>query len=314
MLKGKKFRDKQQVQLKAGIERGLKDAGRQTSAKTGLMRPFSRNINLRYLLAKGKIKKLVLHPYLTSDQVAKLKYEYLDDTYVHHVVHEDTVGYTPDGRLAFIYLKNVVPEADIRRAERGLKKMKWYNTKQSHRKALRSSGGFELQFGWSDGFGRIRQFVPTQKQKNQYVQTWPLLDRMDGIFARVLPQIWGGQLKNQRDTNFARVATRVSSFSSVTCLKNAPSSIHLDSKNADAGLTVLTTAGKYTGGEFLFVQYGESIPIKRGDILIAATHREWHANFKMIRGVRYSIIGYFREGLRGAPPQKKRGRRRIETI
>jgi len=80
-------------------------------------------------------------------------------------------------------------------------------------------------------------------------------------------------------------------------LRNAPTSIHQDSNNAEADSRFSRTAGKYTGGEFLFPQFGVAIPIQPGDILIAATHREWHCNFKRVVGLRYSIIGYFREGL-----------------
>lgn len=160
--------------------------------------------------------------------------------------------------------------------------MRFYGTKQSNRNALKQSGGFELQFGWIKSFGKIRQFVPTLRQKEQFKQTWPLIDRMDGMFARTTPKIYRKQLMGQRGMRFERTATAVSSFSTVTILKNAPTSIHVDSKNAEAGLTVLTTAGEYTGGEFLFPQYGVSIPIQPGDVLIAATHREWHCNFKKV--------------------------------
>jgi hypothetical protein len=258
--------------------------------------PFSGNVNLRYLLAKRKIEKLKLTTYLTSEEVANLKHEYLDETYVHHVIEKHTVGYA-NGRLAFIYLKGVVPPSHIKAAERGLEKMRWYSTESSNRQALKKSKGHELQFGWIDSFGKVRQFVPTIRQKEQFKETWPLINWMDGIFARVAPRVWSSQLLNQRRTNFRRTATGVSTISTVTMLKNAPTSIHQDSKNAEAGLTVLVTAGKYTGGEFLFPQYGVSIPIAPGDVLIAATHREWHCNFKKVQGLRYAIIGYFRAGL-----------------
>jgi hypothetical protein len=260
------------------------------------LKPFTKNINLRYLLATGKIKRLELRPYLTSGQVANLKYEYLDDTFVHQVIHQSTVGYA-DGKLAFLYLKGVVPLDLVEGTERGLEKMRWYNTASSNRRALKKSKGHELQFGWINAFGRIRQFVPTIKQKPQFMKTWPLLDWVDGIFARALPLIWRNQLLNQKEVKFKRTATVVSTASSVTFLRNAPTSIHLDSNNSEAGLTVLTTAGKYRGGEFLLPAYGVSIPVQPGDVLIAATHREWHCNFKLVSGLRFSIITYFRDGL-----------------
>lgn len=86
-------------------------------------------------------------------------------------------------------------------------------------------------------------------------------------------------------------------FSTATLLKSAPSKLHKDSKNADAGLTCLTTLGKFTGGSLLFPQYGLEIPIQPGDLLIAATHREWHCNVRKRVGTRYSLITYYRAQL-----------------
>jgi hypothetical protein len=263
------------------------------------MKPFSEStLNLQYLIKTGKMKRMNLREYVSSEVVAKLKHSYLDDSYVHHVIHQNTVGYF-NGKLVFVYLKDVVPVEETVQAEYGLAKMKFYNTKGSRRGALKKSGGHELQFGWIDDKRQgIRQFAPTLKQKEAYKLTWPLLDRMDGIFARVLPNIWRGQLLNQAGKKFKRTATRVSSFSTITMLKNAPTSIHLDSKNAEAGLTVLTTAGQYTHGEFFLVQFGISLPIQPGAVLIAATHQHWHCNLNKPVGLRYSVIGYFREGLK----------------
>jgi len=254
--------------------------------------------HLRYLLTKGKVKPLDLTSYITTEQCALLKHEYLDDSCVHHRIIEPTVGYTPDGKLAFVYLKKVVPRSEIAKAKLGMDHMKWYGTKQSHRKALRGSGGHELQFGWSDGFGEIRQFVPTIAQSEQYKFTWPYwtvwmassLAPYRNFGLRPISRISGS-------LGSSVPLPKCSSFSTVTMLRNAPTSIHQDSNNAEAGLTVLTTAGKYTGGEFLFPQSEWRSLFNRGT-LIAATHREWHCNFKRVVGLRYSIIGYFREGLR----------------
>lgn len=85
------------------------------------MQPFtSQSLNLRYLLKKSKIKGLRLHSYLSYKEVSELRHEYLDDTFVHHVVHEDTVGFPEDGsgRPAFVYFKGIMPQKEIAQAER----------------------------------------------------------------------------------------------------------------------------------------------------------------------------------------------------
>jgi hypothetical protein len=241
---------------------------------------------------------LDLTTYITHEVMRSLRAQYIDDRYIHHVLHHSTKGYV-NGRLAFLYLKRAIPSDYVKQARRGLAAMSWYSTNQARRKCLAESQGHTLEFGHiDDSRVGIRQFVPTIKQRKQYKMLWPLLDRMDGTFQRHLPRQWRENLLAQRGTDFTKTATAVSTFSTITCLRNAPTSLHVDSKNADAGMTVLTTAGDYSGGEFCFPQYGVSIPIQPGDVLIAATHREWHCNFKQVHGMRYSIIGYFREGLK----------------
>jgi hypothetical protein len=84
-----------------------------------------------------------------------------------------------------------------------------------------------------------------------------------------------------------------------TLLKSAPTAVHKDSANADAGLTCLTTLGKFTGGSLLFPQFGLELPVQPGDLIIAATHRHWHCNVRKRVGTRYSLItGQVGEGVK----------------
>jgi hypothetical protein len=176
--------------------------------------------------------------------------------------------------------------------------MSWNNTKNSHRSALVNSGGWELNFASRAKLGgEICRFRPTETQPEQYRDLWPLLDRMDGICARSIPEIWRDQLLDQASTNFMRTATAVSSFSSVTLLKSAPSAVHCDGRNS--GFVVMTVAGRFTGGEFLLPEFAVSIDVGRGGVLICSTQKHWHANFRNVVGVRYSILGFFPAALKG---------------
>ena len=111
--------------------------------------PFSPNLNIRHRLTTGQIERLSLHRYMTSEDATKLKSEYVDASFVHHTVTQDTVGFDGD-KVAFVYFTPTtarIPESDIRSAESGLSQLDWYSTDESHRKALRGSGGWEIQFG-----------------------------------------------------------------------------------------------------------------------------------------------------------------------
>jgi hypothetical protein len=132
----------------------------------------------------------------------------------------------------------------------------------------------------------------------------PLVKAMDKVFKHHLPTYWKKVNSRFHAPNewgldvehMFRLFPGVC-FSTATLLKSAPSKLHKDSKNADAGLTCLTTLGKFTGGSLLFPQYGIEIPVQPGDLIIAATHREWHCNVRKRVGTRYSLITYYRAQL-----------------
>jgi hypothetical protein len=263
--------------------------------------PFSPNLNLRHLLATNQIEKLELHRHMPAEEVAKYKNQYVDSSFVHQTVTTDAFGVEGD-RVAFIHL--TPPTARFTGSEScgavaALSQLDWYNTDNSHRPALRESGGSEIQFGHIEQGNGVHTFTPTYKQRELYRKIWPFINRMDGTFARVSPSNWRNQLLLQRGTGFSLSATETSTFSSITALRNSPSSAHIDSNNAEAGMVVMATCGDFTGGDFVFLEFGIALPMPPGSILIAATHRYWHCNFRNVTGLRYSILGYFREALTG---------------
>ena len=272
----------------------------QNQPSVSFGKPFSTtSFNLNYLIATGQVERVDLSRCMTVKEAAALKHEYVDSSLIHHNITRSTAGYE-NGELVVLWLAPELaksPEDDITGAERAMKRMRWAKAEDSNRTALKASGGRELNFGWRHAFGKIVQFVPTIEQKLNYSGIHPLLNRLDGLFARALPQIWRDQLLDQQGTGFTKTATAESSFSGVTLLQNAPSSVHLDAKNS--GYVVMTTAGQFTGGEFLLIEFGLSIPVARGSVLICATQKHWHCNFNDVRGTRYSILAFFTAALRG---------------
>jgi len=113
--------------------------------------------------------------------------------------------------------------------------------------------------------------------------------RLNALFARTLPKEYGEQ-NRLIPADFRQFGT---AFSNAAILKSCPSAIHCDAgnaKNTDLSLTCLTTVGnegEYSGGEFCQIEYGLKIPVKPGDILIAASAREWHCNLTPVKGTKY---------------------------
>ena len=71
----------------------------------------------------------------------------------------------------------------------------------------------------------------------------------------------------------------------------------LVSEKNHPGLIAMTTlaAPGTTGGELCFPEYALKVPVKPGDLLIAATSREWHCNLSAVKGLKFSVVCYKRK-------------------
>ena len=256
----------------------------------------------------SKIPARPLRNYMSPAQAAALEGKYVEAKHIKEIVRQTCKGTV--NPVPFIYLKNVIPAAVRNSALPGLEKMKFYSADSAPRKAVKSAAKLRkpgqkrenagyLEFGIRDSpYTGIKPYAPNSKQAAQWEQIKPLVDYMDGILQKCVPLFFKGQNLTKRRKAQKHRATKTSSFNQVTVLHRAPTSVHLDSNNSETGFTVLTTVGKYTGGEFVLPQYGICVPIQPGDVLICQTHKEWHGNWRKVEGHRYSIIGYRRESLR----------------
>lgn len=255
----------------------------------------------------SKVPSRPLRNYMSPAQAAKLEGKYVEAKHIKETIRKTCKGTVHS--VPFIYLKNVIPQEVRNAALPGLTNMKFYAADSSLRKAVRTAGTLRkkdqkrentgyLEFGIRDAYGKVTQYAPNKTQKDQWLAIQPLVDYMDGILAKCVPLFFRGQNLTKRHKAQRNRATKTSSFNQVTVLHRAPTSVHLDSNNSETGFTVLTTVGKYKGGEFVLPQYGVCVPIQPGDALICQTHKEWHGNWRKVEGHRYSIIGYRRESLR----------------
>ena len=140
----------------------------------------------------------------------------------------------------------------------------------------------ELLFGFMDR-GYIRMTNPTREQESEYAKLKPLLRAMNALFARLLPAEYARQ-NREIPAEFHLGGT---AFSTTSILKSAPASVHKDAGNG-LSLTCMTTVSQdASGGEFCLLKFGMKVPVRPGDVLIAATCREWHVNLTPVRGTKY---------------------------
>lgn len=237
-----------------------------------------------------------------------------------HKFKTGAIGFHPDGSLMFLFLKNVIPQDIQDEALLGLKAMKFKTTDKSNRKELKGANNFNLSPMRADydkpvrypgtitgGAGelnygfyarhKIDQFTPTKKQLVAFQQCFSLLTEMSNVFARNLPRKFMEQ--NVGTPAEFRLAGHTP-FSSVAILKSAPSAVHTDARNGNnfACMTSINDPNDpYDGGAFCFVEFGVQIAVRPGDLLIASTPRDWHANLTPVKGTKYSIVCYFKKVL-----------------
>ena len=147
------------------------------------------------------IKKVEIAP-LCSLEEAKQQFEgkYLDSSHVKLRLTESAQVVTPEGETKFLFLKNVLPAGTVSRTWQSLRKLRFSPAKHSRRKALKTSMGGELLFGWilfpsqEKGGGLIPTLTAdTRSQWPEFRNLWPLLWRIQHIFNQHLPKIAGAQ-------------------------------------------------------------------------------------------------------------------------
>jgi len=129
------------------------------------------------------IKKLTVAP-LCSLEEAKERFEgkYLDSSHVKLRLTESAQVVTPEGETKFLFLKDVLPAGSVARTWRTLRKLRFSPAKHSRRKALKTSVGGEVLFGWilfpsqEKGGGMMPTLTAdTREQWPEFRNLWPLL-------------------------------------------------------------------------------------------------------------------------------------------
>jgi hypothetical protein len=145
----------------------------------------------------------------------------------------------------------------------------------------------------------VRECRFNRDHPEQYKQTLPLIQDIDHMYQKLVPDKYKLQRKKADETYFKIPHT---SFTTITTNLNYQTSIHTDRGDDDEGFGNLAVIdqGEYTGAETCFPEYGIGVDVRRGDILFMDVHQP-HANLPMVKkdpdAKRLSIVCYLRKGV-----------------
>jgi len=271
--------------------------------------------NLVPVLTKQECKDLCGHrktkraPWSRKSQYVTLAHtNYKPQT----TIQGNAIGWDSKGNLMFLYLQNVIPGDMRNTAFAAFEKMQFRSCNKSGRLELKGAVAFnghknpeaaEINTGYmhlAREF-KIKQSAVAEPYMKDVVR---LLDTMSDIYARVLPRYW--RIPNMRIQKKHRHG--FTPFTTLTFLRSAPASVHLDARNGADSMACMTSlanpnpANLYSGGAFCFIEYGVEIRVRPGDLLIGATPKNWHCNLSPVQGLKYSVIAYSKKALRRHNP------------
>ncbi len=145
----------------------------------------------------------------------------------------------------------------------------------------------------------VRETGFTKNSPDEYEKTIPLIQDIDHLYKKLVPDKYKKQYSKARETHFRIPHT---SFTTVTTNINFQTALHYDKGDDDEGfgnLTVIERGGKYTGAETCFPEYGIGFDVREGDILFMNVHH-LHGNLPMKGAddaVRLSIVCYLRKNV-----------------
>jgi Oxygenase domain of the 2OGFeDO superfamily len=131
----------------------------------------------------------------------------------------------------------------------------------------------------------------TAKQVEQWERLLPYFDRIAELFREHVPERYAAQMAEVERTNPEWVISGTP-FTTITVNNTYPTGLHTDKGDLDAGFSTLgcIRRGNFTGGWLSFPQYGVTVDMQDGDVLLMDAH-EWHGNTPL-------LCGYCGEALR----------------
>ncbi len=189
-------------------------------------------------------------------------------------------------------------------------------------------GSFEAVGG--NRYCRLTAF--TARQAREWESLMPYFGRIAELFAEHVPDRYAAQMEAVAATHPDWIIPGTP-FSTITVNNTYPTGIHTDKGDLDAGFSTLgcIRRGEYEGGWLSFPQFGVTVDMKDGDVVLMDAH-EWHGNTPMtcpacgellrkpghacaegmVPPERISVVSYFRTAMTTCQSMADENARRAE--
>jgi hypothetical protein len=208
-----------------------------------------------------------------------------------------------EGEVVFVFIRGKIGPVLQNNAFDELEAIEFTPCKDSARAELKEAIRYNrhkkpLASEWNpghrtDNYSGCDIVVSKHGKVEGYPHVEKLLQQMWGLFQITLPK------KFAEPSTLCPEPFRIAGtgYTRLAVLKSAASAIHTDHANGPGfgSMVTLSTFPRYTGGTFCFVEFGLQIKVQPGDILIANTPKHWHCNIGPIKGLKYSVVAYFKK-------------------
>jgi len=275
---------------------------------------------------------------LSDEEARSLKGTLLEPHQVPTIVDQNEIGVMPNGKLLYALVKGDIPFRYCQQAyfpaqkvasepviggmrsdaagvklEPRVRKDGSISSRLEVPFTERLVGAKTGQFGFYDTDdgrlqGRLTDF--SARHWGLHQELLPLARAVDRVYRTYLPEQYPTLAAAASLVNplYLLQGTCCSTGTINSCWQTA---VHVDKNNFRDGLSALTmlTAGRFSGGELAFPQFGVAVRYGMRDVLLT-DGSQWHGNLPIagIAGeyIRLSLIFYLREGMMKACPAEPR--------
>lgn len=220
------------------------------------------------------MKTLILKSKLSDKEINDLHGNFIDESYIDHLIEDDTIVYDEEQNIKAVFLKNVIPQNLCKQAYYSLRKaaaksnnrgqaagplpsnlkigdkidgltigeingnrfkpLKKDGTLSNSPKSKQVNSGI---IGYADRYARIpycRTTEFTYKHFEQYKKSLPYIRYISNLFKKYVPERWAKQ-KEQWDLTNDDFKIKDTVFTTVTVNKNFRTASHYDAGDLEEG-------------------------------------------------------------------------------
>ena len=263
------------------------------------------------------MKTLKVKPILSDQKIKDLEGKFLDESYIDHLVNEDTMVYNEKDEPLLIFRNNCIPSNCAEMAYPAFKKCigktsnrgtaggnfnvkvgdivdgsvvgkvltgsKWLTLKKDGTlsNSPKSKNVPSSIIGYADRYPRIpycRQTAFTEKNFKTYSKVIPYIQSISKIFKESLPKRWANQ-KKEWDKTSKDFKIQDTVFTTITVNENFRTAAHYDAGDLKEGFGNLAVlqTGDYKGAYTVIPKYGIAVDVRSCDLALFDVH-ELHGN------------------------------------